>query len=58
MIKRRTNAMTMNEIIGVVLLSILIYLEAYALVGRICNCIERCFYAKYGVLSKEVNKNG
>lgn len=50
--------MTMNEIIGAVLLSILIYLEAYALVSRICNCIERCFYAKYGVLSEGENKNG
>lgn len=50
--------MTMNEIIGAVLLSVLIYLEAYALVSRICNCIERCFYAKYGVLSEGENKNG
>lgn len=50
--------MITNEIIGVALLSIIIYLEAYALVSRICNCIERCFYAKYGVLSEGENKNG
>lgn len=36
--------MTMNEFIGVGLISILIYFEAYALVSRICTCFERCYY--------------
>ena len=34
--------MTMNEIIASVLLSILIYFEVYAIINRICICIERC----------------
>lgn len=47
--------MTMNEIIGVVLLSILIYLEAYALVSRICTCFERCYYYKHCANKEELD---
>ena len=47
--------MAINEIIGVVLLSILIYLEAYALVSRICYCVEWCYYYKHCANKEELD---
>lgn len=35
------------------ILIILIYFAAYALINRICNCVERCWWIKYRMNGEE-----
>lgn len=47
--------MGLMEAIQTAISIILVYFAAYALINRICNCVERCYYYKHCANKEELD---